>query len=179
MMNLRQILRSSHVKRWHIVETSKQQTVAEHIFNVCMIAEEICQSLELPRWDQLDVIEYALHHDTPEAILGDIPTPTKNGILGGQLAEMLRHLERNADPKSTAPNALAASIVKLADTLDAVHFLALYGVGSHAAWVRTRLVSSIDTVLGDMVRMDVAKVKPLIDRILCWETADDTREDVI
>ena len=132
-LHLRQKLRASHVKRFHIVETTKQQNVAEHSYNVWVFAEAICDVLGAGTCLYAQVTEYALHHDLPEVILGDVPTPSK------MLVDMKR-IETDIEPKSSPPNNTVRDIVKLADVMDAVVFLAMYGVGKHAALVREERV---------------------------------------
>ena len=40
-MKLNDMMRAQHVKRFHIVNTTKSQSVAEHSFNVALIARAI------------------------------------------------------------------------------------------------------------------------------------------
>ena len=174
-MNLRQKLRASHVKRWHLVETIKPQTVAEHSFNVCLISEEICTVLQFPQELCDRVVEYAIHHDIPEVLYGDIPTPTKAYLN----CDNLDYLSQLADPKSQTTVHLVSSVVKLADTVEAVMFLHMYGVGRHAQHVAAQLKSRVN----DMVRLFVipeqvrGDLYVLIDVMCEWETStDDGRE---
>ena len=44
-MNTYELLRASHTKRWTIVSTARTQTVAEHLFNVTMIAEKLAEAV--------------------------------------------------------------------------------------------------------------------------------------
>ena len=177
-MNLRQKLRTSHVKRWHIVETSKQQTVAEHSFNVCMIVEEMADLLNLSWHDRMLLIEGALHHDVPEVIFGDIPTPTKTAILDDEAVKNLEKISVVADHRSICASKYHNQLIKLADTLEAILFLAAHGVGRHAQKVKEVLTSDL-RVQTISLNTDTRRVLyPLIEQLLRWETDHDDGEDV-
>lgn len=89
--------RLAHVPRWSVVPVIRRQYVAEHSYNVAMLAWWIADELKIPPHK---VIEKALMHDTGEAITGDLPSPVKGrgDVLGSTLEE---------------------AIVKLADYMDA------------------------------------------------------------
>src|SRR5574340_903145 len=159
-LSLRQRLRASHVKRWHIVETTKQQTVAEHSYNVWVFAEAICDVENINcEHTRCQVIEYALHHDLPEVVLGDVPTPSK------ALVNMKR-VEIDIYPRAAPPNDLVRDIVKLADVMDAILFLALYGVGKHAALVREERVN-----FGRNLAKNIGDAALLVFNIVCpWRS---------
>ncbi len=165
-MTLRQMLRSNTVKRWHIVDTSKQQTIAEHSFNMCLLVEEICKLVG--QEDQTDAaIRYTIHHDIPEVVLGDIPTPTKRfyGLMNALG-------ESGLDPQSAAPNGFIEDVVKLADLLDAVMFLQLYGIGKHSQDVRADLVERIYNM--DIIRFGYEeKLRQFVFDVISWETVSD------
>jgi len=130
-LNLREKLRANTVKRWHIINTSRQQSVAEHSFNMCLFIEEIC--LLCDRLDLLpEAIQYAIHHDIPEVVLGDIPSSIKMLYAINDKSASFK-----LDPLSIPPeNKLTSEIVKLADLLDAVVFLQLYGVDRYSIiWI--------------------------------------------
>jgi hypothetical protein len=164
-LHLRQKLRASHVKRWHIVETTKQQTVAEHSFNVWVFAEAICDIVGSNDVVRQQVIEYALHHDLPEVILGDVPTPSK-------LLVNMERVEYDIDPKSVPPNTVVRDIVKLADVMDAIVFLAMYGVGKHAELIREERMLFGNSIICDMP----PGVEDLFKKVCLWETKRDNGE---
>lgn len=60
------------VKRWHVVTTNRQQTVAEHSWNVARILLAIWP--DCPR----EVVIEALFHDCGEIETGDPPSTLKN-----------------------------------------------------------------------------------------------------
>lgn len=68
------ILNSSAIKRWTTVDTSRQQSLAEHTFNVIAIARAIAKALRI---SDKNITKYAFDHDLDELISGDLPTPAK------------------------------------------------------------------------------------------------------
>lgn len=115
--------RLSIVKRWSIVHTIQQQSVAEHCFNVERIAIRLARD-----WfnfeDQTDlfkVSQYALHHDDFEAVSGDTPSTVKRYF------DVERAEKEHADiiPKYEKPHILIQHIVKMADRLEWYWFLSM------------------------------------------------------
>ena len=161
-MNLKDLARSGHVTRWHMVRTQRQQTLAEHHYLVTMIARAMLQRIaihEVPQADLLALLNYTLLHDTPELLLGDIPTPTKRKLvelLGG--ADPLAELEIIVSPEYRAAkeqinDTYLARVAKLADLADAIVFLSQEGMGSHASVVHQKLLSqfaeAVETAVHD------------------------------
>lgn len=127
------LLRNNHVKRWHIVNTTTDQSVAEHSFNVAVLAGFLAKKKGLPLQE---VTIAALYHDVGEALTGDIPTVLKRAIgykdpIEGRLSYLGMSIEIT-DPQ-------IKEVVKQADLIDAVHFLKLYGVGIHAEQVMSEI----------------------------------------
>lgn len=124
MLTLKQVLRASHVRRWGIVATSRDQSVAEHQYNVCMIARALCKRVGIA---DDEIIKAALEHDLDEVIFGDIPSPMKATLLAdgvdinSYVANQMRPLTK-----------FQLHILKTADLLDAYLFLKDHAVGSHA-----------------------------------------------
>lgn len=85
MISLRKCLRLRDVKRFHIVNTSRQQTVAEHSFVVAVIALDLFNhivGIDPHNEDNsvaaaFGVLAGALYHDHEESETGDIPSPIK------------------------------------------------------------------------------------------------------
>ena len=73
-MEINEIMLAQQVGRWNIVRATKNQSVAEHMYNVCMIARAICSRLKI---DDTMVMKAALEHDLDEVFTGDIPHPAK------------------------------------------------------------------------------------------------------
>ena len=113
--------RLSVVKRWGIVRTIGVQSVAEHCFNVQRICIKLAPHLGIDDYGEMfELSQAALHHDDDEAVTGDIPGPAKIHV---------RATEKGVDVGATAwytdsSDAIKA-IVKLADMLEAYHFLTM------------------------------------------------------
>jgi 5'-deoxynucleotidase YfbR-like HD superfamily hydrolase len=115
--------RLSVIKRWSIVHTIQQQSVAEHCFNVERIAVRIAKEW-LDFNDDLvlfEISQYALHHDDFEAVSGDVPSTVKR-YFNGKLAEREHEdiIPIRSDPPSSIKN-----VVKLADRLEWYWFLTM------------------------------------------------------
>ena len=124
-MKINDILRASGVTRWHIVRTVRPQSLAEHTFDVTMIARAIAK---IAGYDDAEITKAALLHDLDEVVVGDIPTPTKNRAksVGWDLNNLY---------KSVTGRELSADesiIIHLADKLADLHWLWLHALGPHA-----------------------------------------------
>lgn len=77
-MKLIRKLRAAGVKRWHIIEVSREQNLAEHQFNVTMIARRIGEMCGLTE-SELNALAWgALNHDQHEIDDGDTPSTAKS-----------------------------------------------------------------------------------------------------
>lgn len=68
------VIRAQYVRRWHLVPMSMSQSVAEHQYNVAMLL------VMMPAKDGIDVnaaVAWAMVHDLPETVTGDVPTHIK------------------------------------------------------------------------------------------------------
>lgn len=145
-LTLTQKLRTSHLKRWHMVQTLHTQTVAEHSYRVYLITQQIAQAMnhELP-----EVAEaWALWHDMPEVVVGDIPTPTKMIVSG------FIDAEKGVDEdwsnlvdfiEEMCPELF--SLVKMADMAESIDFLRLEGVGPRAKEIVLEMRQFLDKVI--------------------------------
>lgn len=118
--------RLSTVKRWAIVPTLRQQSVAEHSYNVCILVSYIMSTLAPVHHRSMigRALELALEHDADEAITGDVPATAK--FIGYTNANALSDslLSIGIDlisSKKTNPNEWF--YVKLADILEALWFI--------------------------------------------------------
>lgn len=132
-------LRLCHVKRWHIVRVAREQTVAEHSYSVWVIVDDLLKFTDFTNSERRLALDWALVHDEPEALFGDIPTPAKvaSDKLGVAADELNRSCSRWATLKNKCDNENKAicQLVKLADITEAVWFLRQEGIGYHAAEV--------------------------------------------
>ena len=116
-MNIQDVLRAQGVKRWHIVETVRQQSIAEHQWNVAAITADLCQRMGWPKENTMHLISKACMHDIDEVLNGDMPSPSKGA------------------PKSYDDDR-GGAIVKAADLIEAWWFINEFGVGRHAQQVK-------------------------------------------
>jgi len=123
-LQIQDLLRAGGVDRWHIVRTTQRQSLAEHTFNVVMIARAICKEAHIP--DE-KVIKAALEHDLDEIVYGDIPTPTKSKLKHKVNINDLIDNTKHNDLSDTEKN-----IVKIADMLEACWFIHEFKTGRHA-----------------------------------------------
>lgn len=144
MLSLTEILRAQNVNRWNLIATTREQSIAEHTFNVTMIARAICKSLKI---DDNLMTKAAIEHDLDEVITGDIPSPTK--ALARQMEMDLGKIEgvkKNCDRLQP----LDKSILKFADLLESVHFLDNFGTGHRATTVKEELLDGCKVVIRKM-----------------------------
>lgn len=122
MYKIEEIFRVQTIKRWAIIEMSKDQSVAEHTYNVMMIMRRLGELLDRPITSEM--YEYAMGHDAAETATGDIPTPAKV-FIGDALAEYERStvswLRRPSSDRDMA-------LIKSADIIEGIYFCSRYCV---------------------------------------------------
>lgn len=144
-LTLYDFLRIGHIKRWHNVNTTREQTVAEHCFMVMLIALHlycrICPKGQRDEAAMLCLLVAAMFHDAPEAAGGDTPTPAKRLIreLTGDPA-IFDKLDKFLMPElpylgGSVPDALDV-FIRVADKIEAYHFIHDNGTGPHAEIVK-------------------------------------------
>lgn len=118
-------MRFHAVKRWHMIDTTRQQTLAEHSANVALLAYYLAMSSPLMWFGPATVVAtLALIHDLAEAFTGDIPTHTK------RLVEGVDQLEGRVLPSMfqlEAPRNIRM-LIKICDLVDGIRFIRLHGV---------------------------------------------------
>ncbi len=155
-MEIQDLMLAQDVKRWTIVRTIRDQSLAEHTFNVTMIARAIAKEMGI---DDTKIIKYALDHDLDEILTGDIPTPAKARLK----------INTAYDGKSFQEcDSREASVVALADIIEAIAFITDNQVGRHANAVgsylmdrykhRCDLVGTVDPVLISACNVIVKKL---------------------
>jgi 5'-deoxynucleotidase len=154
-------LRACHVRRWHIVQTSREQTLAEHSFAVAVIAGSLAAAM---RWRELmhdsgklKLLQWSLAHDIIEVRTGDMPTPFKRELeaVGGK--GIVEKAEDRVDPETMGAYRLVRGtdvemIVKLADQIEAIFFLQDNGVGAHAKQVLDGLRAHLSDAVSEAER---------------------------
>lgn len=147
--NFSQVMRLSNIKRWGIIEMSRDQSVAEHSYNVSMICHMIMHTMNDDRIKPDVVINWALFHDLPEVVTGDIPTPLK--AIGPQI---FRQMEEKLFPEYSRIRATMAkdhsmemAIVKVADYIDAIQFAKKFCIDSRKDAVISEMVCKMDELI--------------------------------
>ena len=129
------IVRMSGIKRWHMIETSRTQTLAEHSANVALLAAYIAFTSPLNSFSSpYSIATMALMHDMPESFTGDIPSHSKRHLTG------IDRLEEGVMPSDftllrPAPTANDKMLLKMCDLADGIRFIRTHGVdatGAHA-----------------------------------------------
>jgi len=147
-LSLNDIYRLGTLNRWQIVDTSRQQNVAEHMYFVSIITMELCKYLEITqKHDILRYVRWALMHDVPEVLTGDLPTPIKKIIPAGKLkgieAKSGGIYREYISTDRPYDDELLLHIVKIADLIEAREFLIRYGRGDHAGKVFDRIDAAL------------------------------------
>lgn len=141
------VMRLHSVKRWHMIDTTRQQTLAEHSANVALLAMMIAVTSPIFHFATGSVIAtYALMHDIPEAFTGDVPTHTKRHLTG--LEELERSVTHDIFRLGVRENDKA--LVKLCDLADGIRFIRLHGVDLTARHAREGLEAQLAEKLSDV-----------------------------
>jgi hypothetical protein len=131
------VMRLQAVKRWHMIETSRTQTLAEHSANVALLVFAIARTTPGAYFrTELSTI-IALMHDLGESFLGDVPTPTKR-LMG---RDKMNGLELQVLPSCfsqvvSSGSEREALLIKICDLADGIRFIRLHGVDQTAVWAR-------------------------------------------
>ena len=161
-MRLTDVLALSHVPRWAIVPHVQPQSVADHTFRVVAIARELAKiaDIELTAND----LWYMLNHDAAESRSGDANRQFKHMIDD----KAWRDAEEGMCPwlvQEPIVTTKVENLLKVADAIEAMTFIQMYGAGKHAdsvARLMKREIVATYTKLG----IDVMKVEKLIVNIL-------------
>jgi len=125
--DLEVVMRLQAVKRWHMIETTRVQTLAEHTANVSLLGVAIALTTPGMFFVTSSVALTALVHDASESLIGDIPTHTKR--LLGPLA---KSLEAEVLPETFSslvnPGERERDLIKLCDLIDGIRFIRIHGV---------------------------------------------------
>lgn len=135
------VMRLQAVKRWHMIDTTRMQTLAEHSANVALLAYGIAESANSVTpvnffGSGIMVAALGLHHDLGEVFVGDIPSHTKKRLLG------VEELEESVLPElwQQLPCTIDQTLlIKLCDLADGIRFIRLHGVDVTAIHARTGL----------------------------------------
>lgn len=144
------VQRMQAVKRWHMIDTTRQQTLAEHSANVALLAWYIASTAPGMHFGPSDrVASLALRHDLAEVFTGDIPSHSKRHLDG------LYDLEEKVLPdvfKSEPAPADTNLLIKLCDLSDGIRFVRLHGVDITSQHAADGLYKQLDKKLEEATR---------------------------
>lgn len=158
MLTLYDYLRAGHVKRWHIVETIRPQSIAEHSFLVTIIALHLHWRLGhdgCSLHDQRMLVLGSLFHDAPEVRTGDVPSHSKGIIRSfADDAKIFDRIDEVLMPSVpyTGDEQFPTHLhryIKMADTIEAAHFIREQGVGAHAATVAAKNWEAVQKLVAE------------------------------
>lgn len=138
-MGFYDFMRAGHVSRWHIVNTVRHQTLAEHLYLVTVISMELHSLIKPEEEVPIDLVVGAMFHDSTEIRAGDTPTPAKDFIRSMAGAEIFDKMEESLLPEMPyirgTLNPFLRQIVTLADRIEAAHWIHENKAGIHADMV--------------------------------------------
>lgn len=146
-------MRAANVTRWHIVNTSRKQTLAEHQWLVMVIALELYQqrvgieATDASCNEALGLLGCAMFHDIPEVTMGDPPGIAKDlfrkhggpSLFTAIEGELVPHPPYGIGHGSDG----VKRIVKMADTIEAAWWIHEHQIGTHAKMVAQRNWSAL------------------------------------
>lgn len=140
-LTLYDFLRVGHVKRWHNVNTIRQQTLAEHQYMVMLIALHLSMKIIADEEFSMHVLITAMFHDMPEVVAGDMPTPAKRFLReftkDPKLFDKIDEVLMPKIPYSTQGfSADVDRFVSMADKIEAAFWIDENGAGNHAKIVQ-------------------------------------------
>lgn len=127
--NIKDLLKANNVKRWHTVDTVRSQSLAEHQYNVAILATQIAIIMNLDNSEIHLVTLKALTHDIEEVWTGDLPSPYKEKLklTGGSPSHvdtggaLMPRLDPGVRPVATRDDGdICSAIIRAADLIDAV-----------------------------------------------------------
>lgn len=144
-MRIEDQMRVAHVTRWQIVRTARPQTLAEHLYRVFLLVREFGPKVGLTPSEVKAAEEFALMHDLPEIMTGDIASPVKSMLP--PLDEIEARYSRQHLDAMAACSKKALKLVKMCDLIEAAVFLVVEGMGHHAYEVETSIVTRIGEII--------------------------------
>lgn len=140
------LMDAQHTKRWSLVGTTIENTVATHSFNVAVLAMAIRRKMmNTNHISESELCFFALMHDIKEVYTGDIPTPTKNKMKDAGFDP------ENFDPEvpdERQPPPEMKAIIRLADLIDNYLFIAEHGQGTRARSAAAEVSSRLGRAIG-------------------------------
>lgn len=137
------------IQRWVKIEMSRRQNVAEHSFNVLVLALSLFDFMQGATshnsFDRMSLVEWAIDHDMDEIETGDIPADFKRAVEAlapGKVDQAIENAMAVKMPSYTArkrgvKDSYPYDVVKIADKLEEILYNKKYGRDerAHAALV--------------------------------------------
>lgn len=114
------IMQGSSVKRFHSVETIKDNPTSSHQWGVAMLVYLMSDGMQAGR--RLNLVMAAITHDIAEKVFGDIPAPTKRRLGMREVIGDLEDSYLEANGLKFDLDFEQESILKLADIFDGMLF---------------------------------------------------------
>ena len=120
------VMRMMVIKRWGIISMTRTQSVAEHSYNVAMMALNIYNNSRRIDVSVERILTLALTHDLPEIHTGDIPMPLKTD----EIKQAVKEYENATYPQLSAYKyhcmEVELLVVKVADIMEAITYCRRY-----------------------------------------------------
>lgn len=141
------VIRFPAVKRWHMIDTTRTQTLAEHSASVALLVYAIAKKTDEFFGNPEVTATRALLHDLGEVFVGDIPSHTKKQISG------IEELENSLLPTIFNPTRVNREqlLIKLCDLADGIRFIRLHGIDMTATHAMEGLTAQLGRKTNDMI----------------------------
>ena len=143
-VSLEAIERFQAIRRWHRIDTTRPQSIAEHSANVALLAYYVAMTAPIFTFSNPQlVLAAALVHDLSEVFTGDIPSHTKRQISGCEELEdtLTPTVFKRVEAEISESDAL---LIKLCDLADGIRFIRIYGCDSIGIWAMRGLSEQLD-----------------------------------
>jgi hypothetical protein len=147
--NIESVMRLSSVKRWHMIDTHRTQTLAEHSANVALLVYTIIITAPVGWFSDAHYSAVvALTHDIAESFTGDIPSHTKRNMDRSAIDD----LEDKVTPVSFkfAIDENTKQLIKLCDLADGIRFIRLHGVDMTARHAQMGLEDQVRNKINEI-----------------------------
>lgn len=151
-MKINELMRLQDISRWSMINVTRQQSVAEHSFNVSVLAQAILDRANKMSEESTFNSQYigiiAMLHDAVESVTGDIPTPAKQRMkqLGFDFNEAFK------DPDGETPPHGYEVVIKVCDLFESVMYLRNFGTGERAYVVLQGLEHNLEEKMADLAK---------------------------
>lgn len=135
------VMRMSAVKRWHMIDTTKTQTVAEHTANVSLLGYLIAVTSPDAFFSPPALAIAGLIHDLDECWTGDVPTQIKASLGKSSFEALAKKVMPDALRHNPLPR--TALLLKVCDLADGIRFVRLNGIDATSLHARIGLENQL------------------------------------